>query len=238
MACCSASATTACSCSIVGDGTTTTVTGTGTIAQPFIVHATLTTGPTGATGATGAAGASNDYFPQAGVITTLPRNDATQTYTVSNQNGSLVGFVAPVTITIGHATFYVNTASATITSSQVALYSVDASGNLTQVAATAASTTLLNATGKVTVAFASGATLIGGNAYALSVYFNGTTMPVVGAALTTATIAGVVPIGTTGVIQPFYHMRTPSSTSVPGTSILYSTLVAASINPIYAELSA
>lgn len=237
MACCAAAGSALCACALVGDGTTIRITGIGTIAQPFVATA-LTVGPTGATGTAGTNGTngtSNLTFPQVPAFSNIDRVTATSNAGPTNQNGQVYGFVAPMSLTVGHVTVYLVTADAAVTVGQIALYSVASNGDLTQVAATGnvASSFTSGAPKQVISAFAASVAIVAGNAYALSVYFNGGA-PVFAGALVNGSQAFA-----TGIKQPFHSARTAASVSVPGASITFASLnIVAAVSPVYAEFTA
>lgn len=177
------------------------------------------------------------YFPQAGVIGTASRYLATTTSGIAGggptPGGRYVGFVAPVAISVGRLIAYVTTAGTSMLSNVAALYTVDASGNLTQVAISAANTTWLGTLGRQSLAFVTPVTLVAGNAYVVAIYDNQSTG-------TVPQVAAVPALNSsaqyTGILQPFVQA---SNASVPAATITFGSLTSgAGLATPYLELSA
>lgn len=171
---------------------------------------------------------SGDSIAAAVGVTTIPRACATNAPTAfSGGFPQFTGFVSPISFTAGHINVLTN-ATAVPTHAYLGLYSVDASGNLTQIAVTA-DTVAIGTAGAHKVALITPVALTAGLAYAVAFLTVGTTY----AAISSTTL-GVVGQMT---LQPFSNAYVTAG----GATVLPASATFASLTfytfPMYAEIT-
>lgn len=220
---------------IITATTGATVTGTGATGDPILVSVTGgsgppgppgptgptgptgTTGPTGPTGPTGAAGlAVGQAFPAVPAFTNIDRGTVTGVLGVGSGSPYCFGFVCPLSMTVGHATFFVTSANLGATDFWVALYSLDASGNATRIATTADTPSLITSTGLKTIAFTAAVALTAGNSYAVMINAQGAT----GTQIAAAPVLQTNLISNQSIVNPWLQLITISSVA-PVASFTY-----------------
>lgn len=188
-------------------------------------------GTAGATGATGPAGpgTGSQISPAVGVIT-LPRAVAGGASGAFNPGfGIMTGFVPQVSFAAGNLTMF-TVATVALTHAYMALYSIDASGNATQIAITA-DTPTIGTSGRHKVPLVSPVALTAGSAYAVYLLNVGASINYLGPQnSTSALVAG-------SVVQPYSvgFVTAGGLTTPPGTvavgAVTFHTF------PMYAEIT-
>lgn len=147
-----------------------------------------------------------------GLITTgeeaYSRRHATQECTFASGTLLLTYFTARKTETITQVTLFTGgIAAAGLTSARIAVYSVDGSGNLTQLVATTSDTSLFNAPNSgFTKTFSSSFSKVAGAQYACAVLVIGSTMP---------TLVGSIGFSALTSIAPRLCGAVPAQASLP-----------------------
>lgn len=169
-----------------------------------------------------------DFVPTVGV-NTMPRACAS---TISGAWSAgfptFTGFVPQTSFTAGHIKFY-TAATTSPTHAYVGLYSVDASGNLTQIAVSA-DTVSIGTTGLRNIALTVPVGLVAGNAYAVAFLTVGATLNYGCSPSIRVEISG-------SVVQPFLmgYVTAGSATVLPASATFASLTMY--INPMYAEIT-
>jgi hypothetical protein len=137
--------------------------------------ATGATGPAGATGATGPTGptgADGFVIDPVGIGQTIPRAAGVATTAFGSSGTMLIGYLDAAASDTAASVFFAvaATVSAAVTASKVVLYSVDGSGNLTQIAETAGFTADWATSGPLVKAFTAPVGITKGNRYAVGVF--------------------------------------------------------------------
>lgn len=151
----------------------------------------------------------------AGLITTgeeaYSRRHATQDCVLTSGTMLLTYFTARKTETITQVTLFTgSTAAAGLTLAQIAIYSVDGSGNLTEVVATASDTSLFNATNSsFTKALSSSFAKVAGTQYVCAVLAIGTTVP---------SLVGSIGFGALTSVAPRLCGAVPGQASLPSST--------------------
>lgn len=185
---------------------------------------------------TSAVTTSLDYLvshPGSGVALTngfmvSPRGIMTTTTTMSSGNMNMTGFIAPKTMTCGNLSVYVSAGGSSMTLYKLALFSLDASGNGTLLAATADQHTSV-ATGKTTFALTAPQAVTAGAPYAVAILGVGGTRPTFVASVSLAAAA------MSTVSQPWLYALLSAQADIPA-SFTFASL-SASATGFYQEVN-
>lgn len=164
----------------------------------------------------------------------VPRWATTGSLGLNSTLALMAGFVAPKSMTIANINMYPN-GTAVSTHAYVALYSLAANGDGTQIAITADTTSMFTvANVKKTIPFVTPIAVTAGTAYAVAVYYSG------GGGPTMTAVPGIsVPniVATGGVTQPWLYCRQTAGATAPLSTFVFASMTTVSTAIPYVEFT-
>lgn len=206
-------------------------------------------GPAGPPGPTGPAGSGAANIAIQGPNTTYnedlfgvgPIISYSASQAQQSQNAWAYGFVAPIDLTCSHVVTYTGgpAVASGVTSAYIAVYSLAANGDMTQIGITAnlGSSMWTSTNTRYVSPFTASFNFVAGNAYAWVPYINATNACVL---LSMNSPWAGLPLSIIGVnfyTQPFWSARTPGSASPPAASYTFTSLLSAAEAMAYAEFT-